>query len=151
MNKFTNALRQATTRQRQRSGTNLKELDARLLGSVRSGSSEETRSLLRDGASPDARDEKGQTALMLAAWRGSPNHAAILLEHGANPMLKNGDEIAYSIALADGRKKTADIIIAATQQKFRLEALDIGQRAVLYSRKKYAETSTIMRPQTFGL
>ena len=43
--------------------------------------------ILKDGANPDAKDENGQTPLMIACREGRSEMVRILLEHGANPNL----------------------------------------------------------------
>jgi uncharacterized protein len=50
---------------------------------VRRGSVDELERLLASGAAIDARDEHGQTALMLAAREGRAQSAAWLVGHGA--------------------------------------------------------------------
>ncbi len=53
------------------------------------GRDEVRRELLRRGARVDAQDSAGNTALMLAAWTGDATGVRTLLEHGADPNLRN--------------------------------------------------------------
>ena len=63
------------------------------------------KALLAAGADPNARDQDGSTPLHMAAYASRAEHAQILLEAGADPLLKNlyGRDPA-----AMGRKVKAD-------------------------------------------
>lgn len=70
--------------------------------------------LLARGAVPDARDGKGDTALMIAAARGRTEICRLLLEGGANLALTNAaNETAFSLAFEQGHRETADMLAAA--------------------------------------
>ncbi|MEU8762339.1 ankyrin repeat domain-containing protein [Streptomyces sp. NPDC048659] len=62
-----------------------KKLTQRLFSAVLSGDAPSVRSLLRGGASPEARDGDGTTALYLAAVQGEAEVARLLLAAGAAP------------------------------------------------------------------
>jgi len=66
-------------------------LDQELLSAAAHGSLDEVTTLLREGADPDARDDRGRTPLILAA--GKPGRLAIvqaILDAGADVDAKDG-------------------------------------------------------------
>lgn len=52
---------------------------------------DEVRSLLASGVDPNLRDAGGDYFLTSAAWIGSPQLVKVLLDAGADPMLKGAD------------------------------------------------------------
>lgn len=60
-----------------------RELDTELLNAAYEGDTERVQALIAAGATPDAVDHKGFTALMFAAESGKPETVHILLEAGA--------------------------------------------------------------------
>ena len=58
--------------------------DARLLDSVKAGSTAEVHKLLDGGANVESRNESGRTPLMLAALKSNAEMVKLLLEHGAD-------------------------------------------------------------------
>ncbi|HSO07456.1 MAG TPA: ankyrin repeat domain-containing protein [Pelomicrobium sp.] len=60
-------------------------MDAQLEQALARGDVETVRRRLAAGADVDARDRRGQTALMRAAHEGDAAMVAALLEHGADP------------------------------------------------------------------
>lgn len=57
---------------------------------IASGRAETVRSHLERGADPNARDNSGATALLLAASRGRRDICEILIDHGADPSASDG-------------------------------------------------------------
>lgn len=57
---------------------------------IASGRAETVRSHLERGADPNACDNSGATALLLAASRGRQDICAILIDHGADPLASDG-------------------------------------------------------------
>lgn len=57
---------------------------------IASGSAETVRLHLERGADPNARDNSGATALLLAASRGRQDICEILIDHGADPSASDG-------------------------------------------------------------
>jgi ankyrin repeat protein len=69
---------------------------------------------IRDGADVNRRGERGQTALMYAAWRGHGAIAALLLSAGADPGMTNaGGRTASEIALLSGHHDLARQLASA--------------------------------------
>ncbi len=68
--------------------------------------------LLDAGGDPDEKNERGETALHWAVWRGrSPETLAILLDHGANINAKrNDDRTGYALAVISGQKESATLL-----------------------------------------
>ena len=77
------------------------------------------RALLEGGANPDARDRRGMTALMLAAWRGDVaaalGCARDLLEFGADPNAVGAPQGRTALHLAASRDgaKMASLLLEA--------------------------------------
>jgi ankyrin repeat protein len=70
------------------------------------------------GIPVDLRDERQQTALMLAAWAGRAESVATLLELGADPHAKDADGItAIDKAQARGHVKVAELLSSLVEQK----------------------------------
>jgi ankyrin repeat protein len=71
------------------------------------------RRLVDAGISVELRDERQQTALMLAAWAGRAESVTTLLELGADPHAKDADGIAaVDKAPAKGHDKIAELLSA---------------------------------------
>ena len=71
---------------------------------VSAGHVEACRLLLREGASPDAQDKSGITALMHACMHGFAELTELLLRHGAKTELRNAEgQTAASLAARYGR------------------------------------------------
>ena len=69
--------------------------------------------LLEENAYIDAASPNGSTPLMMAALYGTPSAVKLLLEAGADPMLKNIQGLsAIDFANRGNRKESADIISA---------------------------------------
>ena len=77
------------------------------------GHLEVMRLLLEENAYIDASSPNGTTPLMMAAHYGSPTAVKLLLEAGADPMLKNDQSLsALDFAHRGKRAESADIISA---------------------------------------
>ena len=75
------------------------------------------RRLVDAGISVDVRDERQQTALMLAAWTGRAESVTTLLELGADPHAKDADGItATDKAQTRGHDKIAELLSALVEQ-----------------------------------
>ncbi|MCJ0763313.1 ankyrin repeat domain-containing protein [Variovorax terrae] len=71
------------------------------------------RLLLDNSAYIDAASPNGTTPLMMAAFYGSASAVKLLLEEGADPLLKNQQDLsAIDFAQRANRKESADIIAA---------------------------------------
>lgn len=71
------------------------------------------RVLLENHAYIDASSPNGTTPLMMAAFYGSPSAVKLLLEEGADPLLKNDQSLtAIDFAHRNNRQDSADIIAA---------------------------------------
>ena len=68
----------------------------------------ELRQLLADGSDIDARDHRGYSALMLAAYHGHSEAFELLLERGANP--NSADLAGNSVLLGAAFKGHADMV-----------------------------------------
>ena len=69
--------------------------------------------LLDNHAYIDASSPNGSTPLMMAALYGTPSAVKLLLEGGADPLIKNGQALtAIDFALRGERKESAEIISA---------------------------------------
>jgi hypothetical protein len=62
-----------------------------LLAAARIGDAVQVRTLLKAGASPEAKDKNGRTPLILAAANGYVDTVRALLEKGANPSVRDKD------------------------------------------------------------
>lgn len=82
-----------------------------LLRAVASGNKEKTDLVLRGGISANAKDERGQSALRMAAALPSTDIAALLLAHGADANARSNDGTTpLMAALMAGRKDTAKLL-----------------------------------------
>ena len=64
---------------------------AQLLQAARGGQVETVQKLLAQGVAINTRDDKGNTALILAVTYRQPNVVRILLDRGADPALVNNE------------------------------------------------------------
>ena len=72
------------------------------------------RSLLHAGATPNARDSRGTTALHAAAALNLPHIASLLLEHGASPKLRGRRGVrALQLAGAANAAEAAQVLLSA--------------------------------------
>jgi hypothetical protein len=75
---------------------------------VIAGTTEAVELFLLRGEAPDVRDSRGQTALMLAAARGRTEICRLLLDHGADRSLVDGDDrTAFAFAFENEQEQTA--------------------------------------------
>ena len=71
------------------------------------------RLLIENDAYVDAESPNGTTPLMMAAYYASPNAVKLLLEEGADPLLRNqGGQTALDMALVKDKKLSAQYIRA---------------------------------------
>jgi len=71
------------------------------------------RLLIENDAYVDAESPNGTTPLMMAAYYASPNAVKLMLEEGADPLLRNQDgQTALDMALVKDKKLTAKYIMA---------------------------------------
>lgn len=95
-----------------------------LLAAARIGDAAQVRTLLKAGASPDAKDKNGRTPLMLAAANGYADTVRALLEKGASASVqdKNGRTAFDWAMFSPMSEKERDAILAALPQhpRFRL-------------------------------
>ncbi|KAL1511552.1 hypothetical protein AB1Y20_006346 [Prymnesium parvum] len=96
-----------------------------LLAAVARGDAHAVRSLLRAGASPDARDEaRGTSALGLAAFSGFREVCRVLLHHGASWRTRGGgEETAVDEAVRGGHKPLAEYLRARLARERTAEAV----------------------------
>ena len=74
--------------------------------------------LLDNHAYIDAASPNGTTPLMMAAFYGTPSAVKLLLEAGADPLLKNVQGLsAIDFAQRASRQESADIIAAFVRAK----------------------------------
>ena len=74
--------------------------------------------LLDNHAYIDASSPNGSTPLMMAALYGTPSAVKLLLEAGADPLLKNDlGMTAIDFAYRDNRAESAEIIAAFVRAK----------------------------------
>lgn len=84
-----------------------------LIHAVRNHQTTIIKMLLRKGANPDLADDKGDTALTMAAWVGAPD-VRILLDSGANVNARNKKGgTPLSIAIHEGYSGIANTILLA--------------------------------------
>jgi ankyrin repeat protein len=77
-----------------------------LLDAAGSGDARTVASLIEDGVAPDARDERGQTALLIATHANDVESARLLIEAGADVNAKDAiQDSAYLYAGARGHLK----------------------------------------------
>jgi ankyrin repeat protein len=71
------------------------------------------RLLIENDAYIDAESPNGTTPLMMAAYYASPNAVKLMLEEGADPLLKNQDgQTALDMALVKDKKLSVQYIRA---------------------------------------
>jgi ankyrin repeat protein len=71
------------------------------------------RLLIENDAYVDAESPNGTTPLMMAAYYSSPNAVKLMLEEGADPLLKNQDgQTALDMALVKDKKLSVQYIRA---------------------------------------
>jgi hypothetical protein len=95
---------------RDQKGSGYSEQD--LLRAVASGNRGKTDSVLRGGISANARDEQGQSALIMAAALPSTDIAELLIAHGANVNATSHDGATPLVAaMMAGQKDTARLLL----------------------------------------
>jgi ankyrin repeat protein len=116
--------------------------DPDLVLAARAGDLVRVESLLAAGASVDARDGEGSTALMFAALRGDGKMAQALLAAGAAPNLKDANG---ETALILGARRGAEMVRAllASGANPNLEDAE-GQTALLVAAEADAETVRLL-------
>src|SRR5574337_1025144 len=80
------------------------KLGKNLIDASKSGTAENVKSLLAQGADTNTRDKHGWTPLMHASWHGRSEMAELLLAQGADPNVK-GRRVAYHAAGARGDRR----------------------------------------------
>ena len=110
--------------------TTLYSLDDELVDAVFLSDADDVRHLLGQGADPDARDDDGCPALMIATADGDRDLARALLEAGANPNLRDTDGwTALDVAVY---RKTLDLVWLLLQYGAETTTLDdTGSRVLL--------------------
>ena len=89
-----------------------------LMQAANSGDAAKARALIAKGANVNARDGKGDTALIFAAINGQEDAILALLEAGADPFIKGSDGMtALSAAEAYYQPKVIPILEKATASK----------------------------------
>ncbi len=80
-------------------------LDNRLFDAAENGRGYDALDYLRQGADPKARNDKGQTPLMvlLLAPKGYHQTARVLMENGADPHADHNGETPFTMAIFTGR------------------------------------------------
>lgn len=106
----------------------ISKLDRELIIASRSGEVSRARQLIVSGANVNARDNKGNTALMEAAFFKYPEIIRLLLEKGADVTIhNNGGDTALSEAIRSGQTEVVELLLP------RFSAADIkGDSALLY-------------------
>jgi len=76
-----------------------------IFNAIRNNQLSELRSLVKDRAAANVKDDRGITALMVAAYAGSADSMRFLIEHGANVNAKNAfDSTALMWSVTDMQK-----------------------------------------------
>lgn len=113
-----------------------KELKIELIQAVKRGEVDEVKRLLRDGADPNAKNEKGEPMMYLAASENRPDCIQLLNENGADinaPLKKGYTPIMVAAhkgnieALTMLSRLGADATISIRHQGTRKTALDFAQ------------------------
>ena len=95
-------------------GRNMEELNRLLIAAARRGEVATVQDLLAQGASVEASDERGVTALIAAAYQNQVDVAKILIEAGANVNVQdNTQQSAYLIPTADGYLELLELTLQA--------------------------------------
>jgi len=88
-----------------------KRLNGMILNAAEKGKEDEIKRLLKAGASIEAKDIHGRTALMIAAEYGHTKTCALLIEHNASIDAKDKDGItALTRAVCYGHTKTKQFL-----------------------------------------
>jgi len=75
------------------------------------GDAEKVKELLKKGADPNIKDEKGRTPLHEAAYWGRLDVVRLLLVRGADPTVKDKDgRTPLDLARAEGRREVVSVI-----------------------------------------
>ena len=89
----------------------LVSLDSELLKAVERGDVGKVEELLKRGANPNTKDEKGRTPLHYAAAMGHLDIAKLLLERGADPSARDKyGQTPANVARAEGHSEVAELI-----------------------------------------
>lgn len=92
----------------------MRKLTAMFMDHARKGQTAELLEFVERGFPVDARDEEGNTALMLAAYHGHPGAVQALVELGADVDLRNSrDQPPISGALFKGEDEVVRVLRAA--------------------------------------
>jgi ankyrin repeat protein len=106
-----------------------KQLNDMLLDAAKAGKTKRAERLLKKGASIEAKDNGGWTALMFAAWNGNTPTCAFLLDKGANINAKdNNGATALMRAAWNGHTQTCALLL---EHNASIEAKSNGDGTVL--------------------
>jgi len=86
--------------------------------------------LLSNGAEPNAKDERGVTALILVAYSGNGNVARVLLDWGADPKAKGSHSMTSMHAAAQCRR--VDVLHQLASHNADVNAKDINGKTAIY-------------------
>ena len=102
-----------------------------LHAAVRTGKLEEVARLLAQGTDPNARDSRGSTPLLDAAWAGNAEICQLLIQHGAdvNAQHREAGSTPLQYAVLTGRIAVVKVLLAAGA---RLDAVYRDRQTVLH-------------------
>ena len=93
-------------------------LNVELIDAAKAGNTQAAQQVFSFGASVNAKDENGVTALMWAAGNGKTEMTKLLLDKGANINAKDKDgHTALDRAMANGRTEAATLLRKAASAK----------------------------------
>jgi ankyrin repeat protein len=112
-----------------------------LVTAIRDADVPAVKKLIENGADVNARDEEGNTPLILASFYASPKCVALLLDNGADANVANEDGVTALIRAATNYEKARLLVDAGA--KVRVRTADLGNTPLILAARRAGNSRTV--------